>query len=168
VVGAGSLLEIILRWRDRDEQTRIVGIDYAMPMLAGAIKRFKAYPQIELKHADVTQMPFDEASFTSVNIANAIHCFPDIDAALRDIFRVLKPGGTLATNVLLYAEGRQPMRWVAQSIMNWGIRKGILFTPYHLDDIKKRLTSAGFRIIYEVHEGNTYNVVAQKPPSTDA
>jgi ubiquinone/menaquinone biosynthesis C-methylase UbiE len=126
--GTGTLLEMVLNWRRRRKlpQVKVTGIDYAPSMLAGAKRRFANNPQVQVQHADAAQLPFADNRFDTANIANSIHCFPTIDGALRDILRVLKPGGTMAANVLLYPTGFAPLRWAAQKINDWGIRKGIL------------------------------------------
>jgi ubiquinone/menaquinone biosynthesis C-methylase UbiE len=168
--GTGTLLELVLLWRKwkRLPAVHVVGIDYAESMLAGAIHRFAGRSDVELHHADVTALPFPTASFDTVNIANSVHCFPDVDGALRDVHRVLKPGGTLATNVLLYPEGMWPFKQIAERIDRWGIRKGILYTPYRRDEIRQRMQKAGFEIVSEAVSGNCFDVVARKPaaPST--
>ena|SRR5205823_2711049 len=147
-IGTGTLFDLIQKWRrwKKLPATHVVGIDYAEPMLAGAVRRFADNPHIELKHADVAALPYPDGTFDSANIANAVHCFPDVDAAFREVFRVLKPGGQLAANVLLYARGPRPLRAIANRINDWGMRKGILFSPYEQDDIRGRLVAAGFEI----------------------
>ncbi len=165
-VGSGSLLDIILRWASFfgiRRPRRIAGIDYALPMLAGAVRRFFGDKSVELHHGDVAAMPFDDEEFDTANIANAIHCFPCVDDGLHEIFRVLKPGGTLAVNALLYASGPQPLRAIAQRINDWGTRKGILTTPFDREDILRRVRAAGFEIASEEISGNTSNFVARKP-----
>jgi ubiquinone/menaquinone biosynthesis C-methylase UbiE len=166
-VGSGTLLELVLRWRKWKKLpfVRMVGVDYAERMLAGAMHRFRNRTDIELRHADAAAMPFPDNSFDTANVANAVHCFPQIDASLREILRVLKPGGRLAANVLLYPGGIFPFNWIARRINDWGIKKGILYTPYEMTDIRQRVLSAGFDIVEEVRSGNTYNVLAQKPRS---
>jgi len=163
--GTGTLLEMVLRWRRWKglPETHVVGIDYAESMLAGARRRFAGWSSIELRHADAAALPYPDATFDTINIANSIHCLPDVDGALRDIFRVLKPGGTLATNVLLYPRGVWPFRQIAQRIDDWGIGKGILYTPYHRDGIRQRIVTAGFEVNSENVCGNCYDVVARKP-----
>lgn len=163
--GTGTLLDLILKWRafKRLPAVRITGIDYAESMLAGAIRRFDKRPDMEFEHADAAQMPFEDNRFDTANIANSIHCLPDVDGALRDIFRVLKPGGRFAANVLLYPRGVQPFRAIAQRINDWGIRKGILYTPYEQSDIRARIVAAGFGIVEDSVSGNCYNVLARKP-----
>lgn len=163
--GTATLLELILRWRrwKKLPDVEITGVDYAESMLAGAIRRFSGQDKIVFELADVSNLPFDSDSFDTANVANAIHCFPDVDGALKDIFRVLKPGGVMAANVLLYPQGIQPLKWIAGKINRWGIQKGILFTPYDCEDIRKRIISAGFVVSQEARLGNTYHVLANKP-----
>lgn len=164
-IGTGTLFELVLGWRRRKRLpvTQVTGVDYAESMLAGAMHRFRKHPEIELLHADVAAMDFPDATFDTANVANAVHCFPDVDGALRGIHRVLKPGGTLAANVLLYPRGPEPLRSIAQRINDWGIRKGILYTPYEQADIRARFVAAGFQIAREEVSGNCLNLLAIKP-----
>lgn len=163
--GTGTLLELILRWRrwKKLPQVHVVGVDYAESMLAGARHRFAGKPGLEFLHADVAEMPFDDDSFDTANVANAVHSFPDVDGGLRGVLRVLKPGATMAANVLLFPHGRWPLRSIAERINRWGMRKGILYTPYERDDIRQRIVAAGFEIVSEGVSGNCYNVMARKP-----
>jgi ubiquinone/menaquinone biosynthesis C-methylase UbiE len=165
-IGSGSLTDIILRWRRWKGMPApaMAGIDYALPMLAGAVRRFRNNPKVDLHHADVAALPFSDGEFDTANVANAVHCFPDVDAALKDIYRVLKPGGRLAVNVLLYpVAGPEFLRRLAERINAWGMKKGILTTPYTREDIRRRLEAAGFAIEEELVAGNTYNATARKP-----
>jgi ubiquinone/menaquinone biosynthesis C-methylase UbiE len=163
--GTGTLLDLVLRWRKLTGQpdVRIVGVDYAESMLAGAQRRFARNQNIELRHADVAALSYPDASFDTVNVANALHCFPDVDGGLREIFRVMKPGGTLAVNVLLYPRTIWPLSAIAERLDQWGIRKGILYTPYTRDDIRQRFTRTGFEIASETVSGNCYEVMLKKP-----
>jgi len=163
--GSGTLLEMVLRWRKWKglPDVQVVGVDYAESMLEGAKRRLARRANIELRHADAAALPYPDATFDTVNIANSIHCLPDVDGALRDIFRVVKPGGTLATNVLLYPQGMWPLKQIAQRIDDWGIRKGILYTPYHREDIRRRVVAAGFEVVSEAVSGNCFDVLGRKP-----
>lgn len=164
-VGSGTLLDILLKWRrwKRLPDVRIVGVDYAEAMLAGARKRFRKMPNVELHLADVASMEFSTGTFDSANVANSVHCFPNVDGSLREIFRVLKPGGRLAANVLLFPRGPQVLQWIAGRINDWGMRKGILVTPYQQEDIRNRVLATGFELLEEHVSGNAYNLFVRKP-----
>ena len=163
--GSGTLLEMILNWRRRKRlpQVKVEAIDYAPSMLAGAKHRFAGNPHVHVQHADAAALPYADNAFDTANIANSIHCFPTVDGALRDILRVLKPGGILAANVLLYPTGFAPLRWFAQKINDWGIRKGILYSPFEQQTIHQKLLSAGYEIESSFKSGNTWIVRARKP-----
>ncbi len=163
--GTGTLLEMVLNWRRRRSlpEVQVTGIDYAESMLEGARRRFAGQPGVELRHADAGALPFADGCFDTANVANAIHSLPDVDAALRETLRVLRPGGSLAANVLLFPKGIQPFRWIAGRINRWGMRKGILTTPYEREDVRARLAAAGFEIVLEDVSGNCYNVLARRP-----
>ena len=166
-IGSATLFSFIRYWRrwKKLPDSYVSGIDYAPAMLAGALHKYQNDPTMDLQLADVANLPYDDEIFDSVNIANAIHCFPDVDGAIKDVVRVMKPGAELATNVLLYPRGPRPLKWLAQKIDDWGIRKGILVTPYELEDIKGRLEHSGLEVTYQRVRGNTYNVRARKPGS---
>ena len=48
---------------------------------------------------DAGALTFANDTFDTVNIANSVHCLPDVDAGLRETLRAPEPGGTLAANV---------------------------------------------------------------------
>ena len=163
--GTGTLLDLVLRWRAWKglPESSIAGIDYAESMLAGALRRFRGRTNIELRHADAAALPYSDALFDTVNVANAIHCFDDVDGVLRNIIRVLKPGGTVAINALLYPQGAWPFRQIAHRIDAWGIRKGILFTPYSETEIRKRITASGLEVVSACVTGNCCDILAKRP-----
>lgn len=55
--------------------------------------------------ADATNLQYEDESFDCVLIANALHIMPKPDAALREIHRVLVPGGVLYAPTFVY-EGK--------------------------------------------------------------
>jgi SAM-dependent methyltransferase len=55
--------------------------------------------RVEVVQGDATQLPFEEGSFSSVLCFTMLHHIPvaaDQDRALKEIVRVLRPGGTFA------------------------------------------------------------------------
>ncbi len=165
-IGSGTLFSLVLLTlgrRGRQMIRKIVGFDYAEQMLSGARKRFGGRPEIELLAADVHSLPFADGHFQTVNVANAIHCFSKIEIALGELYRVLKPGGWLATNVLLEPRGFRVQRWVADKINRWGAQKGILYRAYREDEFLKQAEQAGFVIVHQDVRGNALFLVLQRP-----
>ncbi len=76
----------------RELGAEVVGVDFSAEMLRRA--RAKS-AEIEWVQADVTELPFPDASFDAVTIGFGIRNVPDLDAGLAELARVLRPGGRL-------------------------------------------------------------------------
>jgi len=76
---------------------RVVGIDLSPEMLAAAEAglREAKFTQVEFQAAPVEALPFSDASFDLALSNGVLNLIPDKAAALREIFRVLRPGGRL-------------------------------------------------------------------------
>ena len=73
---------------------KVVSLDFSMNMLQKGIKKkaLKGYPVV----ADASLIPFVNNSFAAATIAFGIRNIPDIDIFIKEVFRVLMPGGQLA------------------------------------------------------------------------
>jgi ubiquinone/menaquinone biosynthesis C-methylase UbiE len=74
------------------------GIEISAPMLRQGRRRFRREIDagiVELTRGDVTAVPFDDRTFDRVFSVNTIYFWPDRAAGVREILRVLKPGGRL-------------------------------------------------------------------------
>ena len=74
----------------------ITCLDYSPDMMAAAQARAErmGIGNARFVQGDVGALPFDDASFDVVLSLNGFHAFPDKEAAWRETFRVLRPGGT--------------------------------------------------------------------------
>jgi len=79
-------------------QGRVHGIDYSEASVATS-RRYNAEAirngRVEIRLADVGKLPFADDTFDLVTGVETHFWWPDIAAGLREIGRVLKPGGTL-------------------------------------------------------------------------
>ncbi len=76
---------------------RVVGIDLSPEMIAVAEAGLKEadFPHVEFRLAQVEDVPFPDASFDVALSNGVLNLIPDKAAALREICRVLRPGGRL-------------------------------------------------------------------------
>ena len=75
---------------------RVTGLDLNEGMLAVA-RRLR--PEIDWRHGDALDLPFADHAFDAVVSQFAFMFFPDRPRALREMWRVLAPGGRLAVAV---------------------------------------------------------------------
>jgi demethylmenaquinone methyltransferase / 2-methoxy-6-polyprenyl-1,4-benzoquinol methylase len=97
----------------------IVGVDFCRPMLQiakdKASRQRLAIPFIE---GDALQLPFADQSFEAATIAFGLRNLASVEAGFQELFRVLKPGGSVA--VLEFSRPRMP---VLRSLFNIYFKK---------------------------------------------
>ncbi|MEL6463979.1 MAG: methyltransferase domain-containing protein [Pseudomonadota bacterium] len=75
---------------------RLHGIDISSAMLREADGRLgREDIDMTLTEADLTMLPYADCAFDVILAAHVIEHLPDPQAALKEMFRVLKPGGVL-------------------------------------------------------------------------
>jgi phosphatidylethanolamine/phosphatidyl-N-methylethanolamine N-methyltransferase len=76
---------------------RLTGIDLSQEMLDKAVERVQtlAMPDVTLKYMDATSMDFAEDEFDRALATYTISAVPDPIAVLREVKRVVKPGGII-------------------------------------------------------------------------
>ena len=89
-IGVGTGLTLPFYRQDHD----ITGIDVSAEMLDKAGKRASNMPHVrDLQVMDAEALEFGDNSFDCVVAAYVMSVVPDIDKALREVERVVKPGG---------------------------------------------------------------------------
>jgi demethylmenaquinone methyltransferase/2-methoxy-6-polyprenyl-1,4-benzoquinol methylase len=76
----------------REAGGRVTGVDFSERMLERA--RRKA-PELEWVRADLLELPFEDASFDAATVGFGVRNLEDLEAGLRELRRVLRPGGRL-------------------------------------------------------------------------
>ncbi len=77
---------------------RIVGLDYAASMCRMASQKAcaaKATDRVRFLNGDSEHLPFASGSFDVITCSNSFHHYPHQNQAVREMFRVLRPGGRL-------------------------------------------------------------------------
>jgi demethylmenaquinone methyltransferase/2-methoxy-6-polyprenyl-1,4-benzoquinol methylase len=87
--GTGLVAEQLLR-----QGHRVTGLDQSPDMLAVARNRFGN--RVELVEASATALPFPDAAFDHLTFTYLLRYVDDPAATLRELARVVRPGGTIA------------------------------------------------------------------------
>ena len=90
---------------------RVVGVDQSAEMLVAGRERLAAArltDRVELVHGRAEALPFPDASFAAVTFTYLLRYVDDPGATLRELARVVSPGGTVAS--LEFGIPSQPWR----------------------------------------------------------
>jgi ubiquinone/menaquinone biosynthesis C-methylase UbiE len=147
----------------------VTGIDLSDSMLALSRRRFADPPlreRISILKADATRLPFKTGQFDAAVSTQVYEYVPDVDRALAELFRVLRPGG----RVLILDTDWDSLVWNTldptlsdRFIEAWTMR----FAHPHLPrTLQHRLRNAGFRILRcdvlvllnDTYDPNTYSL----------
>ena len=142
----------------------VVGVDLAENLLALARSKAKerGLANIEFRRDDMTQLPFDEESFDVVVCVFGIFFGPDMEAALRELKRVLRTGGKLAITTWgpRFFEPATTAFWESVRSVRPDLYKG--FNPWDrisdVDAVRSLLTAAGLDNIEAVAESDSQPV----------
>ncbi len=93
---------------------RVTGIDISDEMIAMARETSRSFGKVEFQVASAENLPFANGEFTHAFSMESLYYYAHIPAALKEIHRVLQPGGLFVTVIDLYAENKPSHQWVDQ------------------------------------------------------
>jgi demethylmenaquinone methyltransferase/2-methoxy-6-polyprenyl-1,4-benzoquinol methylase len=103
--GTGDLVPLL---KSRHGGT-VTGVDFCEPMLEVARERF---PQFEFLQGDALNLNFADNQFDLITVSFGVRNFENLEHGLKEIHRVLKPGGQIA-------------------VLEFGQPDGVLFGPFY-------------------------------------
>lgn len=129
----------------------MVESDVAPGMVALLRARLAGSPWVEVAELDACELPFGLDRFDAVAFRMGLMLIPEPDTALREIRRVLRPGGRLGVAVWGGPQDNPWMTCVGMAAMMHGLVQGGPPVgpggPFSLadpDDLEKRVRGAGF------------------------
>ena len=110
-VGTGILTMPLYQTLPRAD---ITCLDYSPDMMGQAREKAErmGLQNVQFRQGDVGALPYEDSSFDIVLSLNGFHAFPDKEAAYRETFRVLKPGGTFCGCFYVSGECRMTDRLI--------------------------------------------------------
>lgn len=141
---------------------RLTGFDNDARAQAEA-RDFLSNKNIRFVIGDLHKMPFHDNSFDKAVLSEVLEHVEDDDRVLKEISRILKPGGSLTVSVPSqnYPFFWDPVNWTLQHFFNTHIKLGFFsgfwsghLRLYRLDELRKKIENAGFKL--EIIEELTY------------
>ncbi len=89
-------------WINYENVNKVVAVDSCSPMLEVGYhkiskERGNPPPKLEMMEADAMDLPFEDNSFDAVTVGFGLRNTANPDVAIKEIFRVLKPGAFFAS-----------------------------------------------------------------------
>jgi arsenite methyltransferase len=140
-LGSGGGIDVLLSAKRVGPSGKVYGLDMTDEMLSLAREnqRKAGVSNVEFLKGDLEDIPLPEASVDVIISNCVINLSTDKDQALREAFRVLKPGGRFAvSDVVVRGEVPAPVR---KSIELW---IGCVAGAMEESEYRARLSAAGF------------------------
>ncbi|OHS58344.1 demethylmenaquinone methyltransferase [Staphylococcus sp. HMSC69H07] len=148
----------------------VTGLDFSENMLKVGKEKTSAMDNVHLVHGDAMHLPFEDDSFDYVTIGFGLRNVPDYLGALKEMHRVLKPGGMVVCLETsqptmpvfkqvyklyfrfvmpifgkLFAKSKEEYEWLQQSTFNFPDKEKLkrLFSQAGFSNIKVRSFTGG-------------------------
>lgn len=114
--GSGGFIHFLLE--GLKDYIEIVGVDTNERAAAAFADGFKDKPGIRFEAGDALQLNYPAGSFDLVSISNSLHHFNEPQAVLRQMERVLRPGGRLIV-AEMYRDGQAETQMTHVHLHHW-------------------------------------------------
>ncbi len=124
---------------------RIIGLDYSPAMCGVAADKTRsraAGRRLKYLAGDSEHLPFADRSFDAVTCSNSFHHYPHQAEVIREMHRVLRPGGRL---MLIDGFRDNVIGWVAFDVIIGHVEKNVYHAPW--SKVHEYFETAGFRDI---------------------
>lgn len=112
---------------------RVIAVDESGPMLAAAKTRLESHSNVELRTGTIESLPIDDCALDAAVLFLVAHFITDPAKAMREVRRVLKPGGRLLIVDLM-----------SHDRIEYVVQLGHVWQGFDGDQMKQWLSGAGF------------------------
>ena len=141
-------------WLAKQTGCRAEGIDISRVRIDNANQKSRKNSDIKLTFtkASAMDLPFKDNYFTHVWSQAVMFHIPDMQQALKEIYRVLQPNG-----ILIFDDLTQPKKDISQDARKYVYDRLIYDSSYSHDEYLKRLKMIGFKIIEDMDISDNLN-----------
>jgi ubiquinone/menaquinone biosynthesis C-methylase UbiE len=140
-LGSGAGNDCFIARKLTGEKGKVIGIDFTTAMIDKARANVEkiGFHNVEFRQGDIEKMPVT-SGIADVVVSNCVlNLVPNKEAVIKEIFRVLKPGGHFSISDIVL-EGELPAKWKEVAELYSGCVSGAIQKRVYLDLIK----TAGF------------------------
>lgn len=134
---------------------RLIGLELDWPVIQKAQRNVGHLPDLLLTNANIYQLPYADDTFDGVILSEILeHVDRDVDG-LKEVFRVLKPGGVVAVTVpnANYPFWWDPINHTLENVFHTHIQHGPLagiwanhVRLYTAEQLRSSVSAAGFAV----------------------
>ncbi len=155
ILDAGCGRGFYLNYYRYVSDVKLVGIELEHEIICKAKANVGRLPNIALLNATIYQLPFPDNFFHAAILSEILEHLEDDEAAVREIYRVLKPGGVMVVTV---PNANYPFLWdpinkTLETLFHTKIRRGPLagiwanhVRLYTMPELRRPIVQAGFTI----------------------
>jgi SAM-dependent methyltransferase len=152
--GTGIFTRPLARQGDR----LVVGVDMSWPMLRHAQRLLlkERMQNILFVRATAMNLPFADAAIPYVNCCGALHLFDQPNAALKEIDRVLSPGGHLSVQTTIRPNRSAGFAYFLERFIRFGF--------FDEEELREQVRLHGFTFIRSERHRISFTFLAQHTP----
>jgi ubiquinone/menaquinone biosynthesis C-methylase UbiE len=131
-------------------QGKVYGIDHSEESVAASRKANAHWidmGRVEIRHGSVSQLPFQDGMFDLVTAIESHFWWPNLPGDMREVFRVVKPGGKLIVIAEVYKGANTA---VAKMAEKYESRTGMKLLD--VDEHRELFATAGFSDVQVIAE----------------
>lgn len=129
---------------------KVYGVDYSRASVAASSKlnaRSVKSGRVEIRQGSVSQLPFPDPMFDLVTAVETHFWWPNLPADMREVFRVVKPGGRLIIIAEVYKGAKAITARLAEK---YAERTGMALLS--VDEHRELFTNAGYSNVEIIEE----------------